>query len=88
MRHLVIIFSMPFPFHEAKSDGQINGQSILIAYMEHNKSSLNLFVCSFFMFMYLANIIPKGWKVLLTLFRYVHLEHEMYLKPKKYETSR
>lgn len=62
---------------------------MLIAYMELNtKSSLNPSVYFIFMFLYLANIITKGWKVLLTLFRYVHLEPVIYLDPKKYEPSR
>ncbi|WZZ47688.1 hypothetical protein YC2023_043947 [Brassica napus] len=30
-------------FREAKRDGQMNGQSMLIAYMKHNKQSLNPF---------------------------------------------
>lgn len=49
MRHFGYILSKAF--REAKRDGQMNGQSMLIAYMEHNKQSLNPFCIFISMFL-------------------------------------
>lgn len=54
--------------------------------MEHDKSSENFYKFIFHV-LYSGYIIPKGWKV-LTWFRDVHLDPEIYPDPKKFDPSR
>ena len=55
--------------------------------MNHFKPFFFCIFISHFFFLYSGYIIPKGWKV-LTWFRDVHLDPEIYPDPKKFDPSR
>lgn len=81
----VITFSLT-AFREAKSDVQIDGQYTLqLIWNTVNHLKTSIILISHVLFS--GYIIPKGWKV-LTWFRNVHLDPEIYPDPKNFDPSR